>query len=109
MPTYTFLCDPEKNGCGHTFELCMLMCDYSPTQQCPDCKSLQPVHRYYEVDMPQTSVKLSDDEITVGHLAQRNTEKFSNDKKEALKKKHNEYKTNKPKTPLPDGMSYVRK
>jgi len=108
MPTYTFICDKEKNGCGYIFELFMLMCDYSPIQQCPKCKRLQSVRRDFIKDTPRTNVKLSDDEITLGHLAQRNTERLSNDEKAELNRKHNAYKTSQPKKPLPNGMSYMK-
>ena len=39
-----------------------------------------------------TSVKLSDNQVTLGHLADRNSSKMSDNQKAALKQKHNKYR-----------------
>jgi hypothetical protein len=107
LPTYTFICDQEDGGCGNEFELFMLMCDYSSTQVCPQCHSLKHVRRNLQADQLNTSVKLSDDEIKLGHLAHRNTERLSNDEKAHLDYKHNEYKYHKRGGELPKGMKHL--
>ena len=55
-----------------------------------------------------TSVRCSDSEVTLGHLAERNSSRMSNDEKAGLKKGHNSYKEA-GKGKLPDGMSRVKK
>jgi hypothetical protein len=109
MPEYTFYCDIKKGGCDHHFTLIMLMCDYSPRQVCPKCRKIEPVCRNYQEDLAQGQVVKGDDEITLGQLAQRNTERMSKDEREALTRKHNAYKENKPYPELPPGMSWPTK
>ena len=92
MPIYTFKCDKELNGCGHTFEVVMSISQYKSKQMCPKCRKSKSVIRDYQEDAPRSNVILSDDELKLGHLAQRNTERFSNDKKEELNRKHNAYR-----------------
>jgi hypothetical protein len=78
---------------------------------CEYCSSNYTI-RNYEADMAtiSTSVKKSDSELkTLGDLALRNRDKFSNDQKAELWQKHNDYKENKPDDPLPKGMSRIKK
>lgn len=57
-----------------------------------------------------TSIKLSDSEIkTLGHLANRNAERLSQDEKEHLNTKHNSYKDADTEINLPAGMSKIKK
>lgn len=106
---YTFCCLEEEKGCGHIFEVVMSLSDYTSKQVCPKCKKTTSVHRSYISDIPSTSVKLGDDEITVGHLANRNRDRFSDEQKAHLNYKHNEYKLNRPKAELPSGMRYLER
>ena len=79
------------------------MADYKPTITCPKCNL--DANRDFIADKAYTSVKLAQSEIkTIGHLAQRNTEKFSNDYKEHLYRKHNEYRFKEPEKEPPRGM-----
>lgn len=48
-----------------------------------------------------TSVKKSDDQLTLGELADRNRDRFSDDHKSRLQKKHYDYRQ---KGALPKGM-----
>jgi hypothetical protein len=64
-------------------------------------------HRLYieDVATQNLSVKKGDSELkTIGDLAQRNTERMSEDHKHYLQQKHNDYKINKEDTPLPKNM-----
>ena len=107
MPNYTFQCDKESGGCGHQFELFMYMCDYSLNQICPQCHSSQHITRNYQADRPSTTTRLSDDQIKLGHLAHRNTERLSDDEKTHLEYKHNKYKYEKEGGELPQGMKHM--
>ena len=102
MPEYSFIC----NNCNNTFTIYTSISKYTGECECPFCRSLK-VNRDYQEDLPRTSVKKGSDEITVGHLAHRNTENLSSDEKSHLTYKHNKYKYDKPQKDLPDGMSRV--
>ena len=107
MPNYTFQCDKESGGCGHQFELFMYMCDYNLNQICPQCHKSKHIIRNYQADQPSTTIKLSDDKIKLGHLAHRNSERFSDDEKAHLEYKHNKYKYEKEGGELPRGMKHL--
>jgi len=56
------------------------------------------------------SVKKSDSELkTIGDLANRNRDRMTNDQKNYLDKKHNEYKDQDLAKELPKGMSRIKK
>jgi hypothetical protein len=38
MPTYEYECNPEKEGCGHKFEIVHKLND-KPLKKCPKCKA----------------------------------------------------------------------
>ena len=103
MPTYSFHCP----ACEFDFELFAYMADYDVTKAklvCPEC--LNPyVVRDFEADSPRTTIRLSNDQIKLGHLAARNGERMSNDEKAHLNYKHNEYKYKEVEKDLPKGMS----
>ncbi len=107
MPTYSYLCET----CQTKFELTILMSDYDGTYpKCPnkDCpKSL--VQRDLQSDLPRTFVKLGDDQLKLGHLGKRNTERISKDEQTHLYKKHNEYKYTEPTKELPSGMNRIER
>ena len=107
MPEYTFLCDKDNGGCGHGFSLVMPITEYSDEQECPDCRKTEAVRRCLEVDLPtlNQSVRKGDNQITVGELAKRNSERLSSDEKTHLTYEQNKYKYEEPTKELPKGMS----
>jgi hypothetical protein len=57
-----------------------------------------------------TSIRKSDSELkTIGDLANRNRDKMSEDHKNDLYHKHNEYKESGQEDPLPQGMKRLKK
>lgn len=107
MPTYTFTC--EK--CYNIFEIFCSYKEYTDNQKCPKCRSKK-TNRLYAMDLNHVtaSVKKADSELkTIGDLARRNTERMSEDQRQELYAKHNDYKENKPDSPLPKGMSRIKK
>ena len=68
---------------------------------CPNCKKTKSVCRDFSVDIP---MRISTT-ITLGSLAEKNSDRMSDDHKESLRRKHNEYKENRPNTELPEGMT----
>lgn len=107
MPIYTFKCDKKDGGCGHRFEIVMSMKKYTINHLCPKCKS-DKVTRDYQSDQLTSFVKLDDDQLKLGHLAKRNTERMSNDERVHLDYKNNEYKYNKKGGELPSGMKHIK-
>jgi hypothetical protein len=81
--------------------------DYANCDKCgTDCK------RDYLEDLStlNASVKLGDNELkTIGHLAQRNTDRMSEDQRNELYRKHNSYKEDVSEKQLPKGMSRIKK
>lgn len=107
MPTYSYHC--EKCNCE--FELFFYIKDYNDSPKCIECNSSS-THRSYIKDVctQSTSVKKADSELkTIGDLANRNRDRLSDDEKQELYKKHNEYKDHKEENPLPKGMSRMKK
>ena len=104
MPTYTYVC--EK--CNAKQEIFAYYTDYQETTKCIKCDGK--AVRSYQDDLTVACVKLSDSEIkTLGHLAKRNAEKFSDDYKEELKGKHYSYQEQESPKPLPKGMTRIPK
>lgn len=108
MPTYTYYC----SECNKQFELFSYIKDYDSTPECPKCKR-QDTYRLYDVDIrtQSASVKKGDSELkTLGDLALRNRDKMTEDQRQELYAKHNDYKEDTaPKKELPKGMSYMKK
>jgi putative FmdB family regulatory protein len=107
MPTYTYHC----LGCKKDFELFFYIKDYIESPKCAECNSKE-THRLYikDVSTQSTTVKKSDGELkTLGDLANRNRDRMSDDQRNELHTKHNEYKDNKPEKPLPKGMNRIPK
>ena len=107
MPTYTYQCSQCKN----IFELFFYIKDYKEHPACINCKCYK-TSRVYEIDMLTISgsVRKSDSELkTIGDLAQRNSDKMSDDEKHHLYLKHNSYKEDPNPKELPSGMSRVKK
>lgn len=107
MPEYTYVC----NVCDHKFSVVCSIKAYSEKVVCESCKSKN-TNRSYEDDIItiNASIKKTDSELkTIGDLAQRNSERMSDDEKTALYMKHNSYKEEKDLKPLPSGMSRMKK
>jgi len=106
MPSYSYKCNNKK--CGLEFEEFMTMDEYDRCKiLCPRCRTK--ATREFLKDLPATSVKLSNDQIKLGHLAQRNSEKLSNDERNHLNYEHNKYKYEEPTKDLPSGMTRTKK
>ena len=106
MPTYTYFCQE----CSGSFESFSTIRDYKETQSCPKCK--KDCKRDYGEDMLtlNNSVKKSDSELkTLGDLANRNSDRMSDDQIAALNQKHNEYKDQDLAKELPKGLSRMQK
>lgn len=108
MPEYSFVC----RDCENRFSLVLSYKQYDSGRfSCDKCNSIC-LDRDYSTDLSNISgsVKKSDSELkTIGDLANRNRDKMSDDQKEHLYRKHNEYKLNKPNDPLPKGWNRVKK
>lgn len=109
MPTYSFFCD----GCQEKFELYLSIQQYDTAQKkCPVCKKDKKVSRLYQEDLStlNTAVKKSDNELkTIGDIANRNRDRMSDDQKQYLSQKHNDYKEQVSTKELPKGMSRIQK
>lgn len=90
MPNYSYICQ----NCDHSFEQFFHLKDYTgKTIKCVKCGKKKAVRDFMTDALTQSrSVKKSDTEITLGHLAHRNTEKMSEDEKRSLYYKHNSYR-----------------
>lgn len=106
MPTYSYFCD----HCNVSIEQFFQIAQYKDTIKCEQCN--HSCGRDYQTDVmsQSASVKKSDSELkTIGDLANRNRDRMSNDQKNALDKKHNEYKDQDLAKELPKGMSRIKK
>jgi len=107
MPTYTYFCD----HCELKFELFAYFKDYKEHPKCKKCHNK--TNRYYADDLLtlSASVKKTDSELkTIGDLANRNRDRMSDDQRQELYSKHNDYKENKIEDkPLPSGMTHIKK
>jgi|688.fasta_scaffold370926_3 putative FmdB family regulatory protein len=106
MPTYSYCC----NNCNKNFELFFYIKDYCEKPKCCFCQSNKTNRNYIlDVTTQSASVKKSDSELkTIGDLAQRNTERMSEDQKTELYIKHNSYKEHTGESkPLPTGMKRI--
>lgn len=81
MPTYQYEC----SNCKHEFEQYQSIHD-DPLLRCPRCNT----HSLFRVITGglYVNVRKSDSDITIGHLADRNRSRFSEDQKEHLENKH---------------------
>lgn len=106
---YTFECFSDEGGCGHLFEQVMSVSEYTDKQTCPQCKKRKCVHRSYVHDRVDGQVRLADSEVkTLGHLAERNTSKRSEEELARINYENNKYKFNKSEN-TPPGMKSVVK
>ncbi len=110
MPEYSYICNKEHRqwdkpiGCGHRFSIITTVRNYTASPICPSCNQNDAIIRDYREDNVNISIALSNDKLTVGHLAKRNTDKLSNDEKVALYNKHNDYRFQKSKVKLGKNM-----
>jgi hypothetical protein len=108
MPEYTFVCD----DCGCKFAEILSFAQYDQKKySCCSCDGNN-LSRSYEDDCMNIGgmVRKSDSELkTLGHIADRNRDRMSEDHKEHLKYKYTEYKKHKPEEVLPQGMSWTEK
>lgn len=86
MPEYSYVC----LKCHESFSVVRSISKYKPKEKCPKCKLTGNVQRDLETDWDTMhgGVIRGDHEITVGELAKRNSERFSDDYKAALTHKH---------------------
>lgn len=106
MPNYSYFCE----HCNLSIEKFFYIKDYKNKVKCDNCKKY--CERDYSVDISSqsASVKKSDNELkTLGDLANRNRDRMSDDQKNELAKKHNEYKDQDLAKELPKGMSRIKK
>ena len=75
MPVYTYAC----KKCQSKIEIIAHYSKYQKTIKCDECG--EECHRSLQDDLTSGFVKLSDGELKLGHLAKRNSEKFSDDYK----------------------------
>jgi predicted nucleic acid-binding Zn ribbon protein len=106
MPTYTFECVKEDGGCGEIFEEYMLMSDYSENNfpHCPKCQNRRFIRRNFAADTTRGFVETN----TLGSLAEKNTDKMSDDQKQVLYEQHHDYLINKNRPELPKHMQYLQ-
>lgn len=112
MPTYTYCC--EAKDCNIYFELTIPISEYDSQPKCPKCKGKNNVSRSYLDDLPLVSVIKGDSDITLGHLAERNGRRFSEDKKQSIEAKHYDQKQKEDARKvldeqLPSGMSRIQR
>ena len=106
MPEYSYRCDK----CKDTFSIVVCIREYKEIENCPQCSGSCSRDYLEDLSSLNTSVKLGDNELkTLGHLAQRNTDRMSDDQRNELYRKHNSYKEEVPEKPLPKGMSRIKK
>ena len=107
MPLYSYIC----NDCDDFFEIVCSYKDYDKNKkQCPACSSFNVIRDINDICSLNASIKKSDNELkTIGDLAKRNSERMSEDQKEHLYHKHNNYKEKNNDKPLPKGMSRMKK
>jgi putative FmdB family regulatory protein len=108
MPTYSYFCE----DCESNFELFFYIKDYTECPKCINCNKKNTIRRFTEDVLTQnTSVRKSDTELkTIGDLAQRNSDRMSEDEKYNLYLKHNSYREKQELAPeLPKGMNRIKK
>lgn len=106
MPEYTYYCEQ----CEDKFSIIVSIAKYKEKVACEVCGSLCDRSYIDDLSTLNSSVIKSDSELkTLGDLARRNSDKFSNDHKAHLYEKHNSYKEDVSQKPLPTGMSRLKK
>ena len=96
MPLYTYAC----KKCG-SFEVFAQMADSDKKVDCPECG--KQCDRDLITDALSVFGAGISGPVTLGHHADKNADRMSDDEKAALYKKHNAYKEGIPEN-LPDNM-----
>ena len=105
MPEYSYAC----GSCDHRWSMVCSMSEYKEKRKCPSCRKTKPVYRDHAVDTVHGAVRLSLSEVkTIGHYADKQTQKYGKWKCEDMRK---EFKTKKTQGggELPTGMSRMEK
>lgn len=106
MPTYSYYCE----NCDILHEIFFTIAAYKDTIKCDKCKNKCSRSYIDDILTLNSSVKKTDSELkTLGDLANRNRDRMSDDQKNHLNKKHNDYKDTKIEKELPKGMSRIEK
>ena len=107
MPTYTYFCQNFQL----VFEKFANISDYQDKEICPQCGYSRKVSREFAQDAKtiHTNIITSDNEITIGQLASRNTKKMTRDEKIDKYYEHNKYKWEGPELDMPKGMTHINK
>jgi hypothetical protein len=97
----------DEGGCGQLIESFLLMADYSPANfpDCPVCQTKKYIKRNFALDKSHSRMA----HTTLGSIADKNTDKTSNDEKAEIWRKHHEYLLNREAPDLPDGMKFIDK
>ena len=97
MPIYVFECE----NCGDQLEIKRSITEKIPNKRkCPACKELKLSRVIFA---PHVYNKPGDGEISIGLLADRNTERMSSDEKELV---NNQYKTGPATQSKPKGKNF---
>ena len=96
MPTYEFYCDPEEGGCGN---LIQISCPFAEKEEkrpksCKKCRKRKSLIENFGGD---TALLVHS---TLGSHIDKQSSKMSEDEKQHLKNRHNEYRKK-------DGPSWV--
>ena len=105
MPEYSYMCE----GCGHKWTVFRHMSEYKPKEECPECAEIESVFRDFEEDNIYGGYSYSLSETkTLGHYADKQSEKYGKWKCEDMKR---DFKTKKTQGggDLPTGMSRMEK
>lgn len=106
MPEYSYRCDT----CQLTFSIVCAIREYRDVHFCETCGDQCSRDYLEDLSTLNTSIKLGDNDLkTLGHLAQRNTDRMSEDQRNDLYRKHNSYKEDVSEKALPKGMSRIKK
>ena len=101
-----FICDPENKGCGENIRLDCSMSnldDQTSKLKCPKCKKKKPIRRVYD----GASFAAIYDPKTIGSLADKNSSKMSNEEKDKIKSKYEDFKKSKNWESTKEGIKYV--
>ena len=92
MPTYSYFCKfcPKCRP----FEVFRKLSEYKEKEKCPICGKV--CDRDYQQDDVYGSVKLSDNQLTVGHFAERQSKRLSSEEKFEKFKEQNSYRYREP-------------
>lgn len=101
MPNYDYYCE----NCKAEFEIFHSMFADAVTE-CPNCLQHKLVRG---IGIPRVYVKPSDSSCSLGLLAERNRDRFSEDQKTMLKKKHKTKQVWPDNYELPAGATIINK